>query len=334
MTRKRLLILLAMAVAAGAFYLYGTRNDRNNRTEDSLTLYGNVDIREVALSFRVGGRLDQVAFDEGDAVAPGDAVASIDAQPYLDELAVAEARVASARVQLRRLEAGSRPQEIDRARAEVAEARSAFGNAVQELDRKRALIESGATSQRELDVALARHGETAARLDSAQEALALAEEGFRPEDVEAGRVELALARAQLDQIRTRVADTRLVAPSPGVVLTRVLEPGSIVAAGAPVVTLSLSDTVYVRAYVSQPQLGRAVPGLPVTLETDSSERTYQGQVGFVSPRAEFTPRSVETPELRTDLVYRLRILVLDPDDSLRQGMPVTVHLPVTPGKET
>jgi HlyD family secretion protein len=112
-----------------------------------------------------------------------------------------------------------------------------------------------------------------------------------------------------------------------VILTRVREPGAIVGLGMPVYTLSLTETVYVRAYVDESSLGRVVPGDKLIVTTDTSDRQYTGQVGFVSPRAEFTPKSVETPELRTDLVYRLRIVVTDADDSLRQGMPVTITLP-------
>ena len=90
--------------------------------------------------------------------------------------------------------------------------------------------------------------------------------------------------------------------------------------------LNMDDVVYVRAYVDEPDLGKVSPGARVTVTSDSTDRVYEGQVGFVSPRAEFTPKSVETPELRTDLVYRLRIIIREPDDALRQGMPVTVRL--------
>lgn len=330
---RKIIILLLAAIAVAAFLTFGPLSFRQPRDEGTLTLYGNVDIREVALSFRVGGRLAAVRFDEGDAVAAGETVAVLDDRPYRDELAVAEARVARARAQLDRLESGFRPQEIQQARARVDEAEAAFDNAERELERKAGLVESGGSSQRELDQARARHEETAARLAAAREALALAEEGFRPEEIESGRADLALAQARLQQIETTLADTSLAAPDSGVILTRVLEPGSMVSAGAPVYTLSLSDPVYVRAYVSEPHLGQAVPGREVTFTTDSSQRVYRGQIGFVSPRAEFTPKSVETPELRTELVYRLRIVVEDPDDALRQGMPVTVKVPVGGGEE-
>ncbi len=326
MIRRILIALVLIAAAVFAFVTLDPLDLLGEEGDGTLTLYGNVDIREVALSFRVGGRLAEVLLDEGDTVAQGQALALLDDQPYREELAVARAQVARARAQLDRLEAGFRPQEVRQARARVAEAEASLENARRELERKAGLVDSGGTSRRELEQAEARHQESAARLAAAREALALAEEGFRPEEIESGRAELAIAEARLEQAETAVADTRLVAPSPGVILTRVQEPGSMVSAGSPVYALSLSDPVYLRAYVSEPDLGHAVPGREVTFRTDSSERVYRGQIGFVSPRAEFTPKSVETPDLRTDLVYRLRIVVEDPDDALRQGMPVTVTL--------
>ena len=111
------------------------------------------------------------------------------------------------------------------------------------------------------------------------------------------------------------------------ILTRIQEPGAIVAEGAPVYTLSLTAPVWVRTYVAEPDLGRIHPGMPAAVTTDSApDKVYAGQIGFISPVAEFTPKTVETTSLRTDLVYRLRVIVDNPDNGLRQGMPVTVTL--------
>jgi len=127
--------------------------------------------------------------------------------------------------------------------------------------------------------------------------------------------------------KIQLADTELHAPSNGVILTRAQEVGAIVQAGATVLTLSLQTPVWVRAYVDEPHLGDVHPGAKVEVFTDSKpDQPYHGQVGYISPRSEFTPKSVETEELRTSLVYRLRVVVSDPDASLRQGMPVTVKL--------
>ena len=148
------------------------------------------------------------------------------------------------------------------------------------------------------------------------------------EDIAAARADLAAATAQRAQAQTQLDDTELYAPSNGTLLARVREPGSMLSQGMPVFTLSLTNPVYVRAYAAEPNLGDVAPGTSVTVATDSSDRIYHGQIGFVSARAEFTPKTVQTTDLRTDLVYRLRIVVDDGDEALRQGMPVTVTVPL------
>ncbi len=320
---KRIVVLVVLLAAAYAAYTLWPRD----AAQDALVLYGNVDIREVQLGFRVAGRVDRMNFEEGDAVIAGAVLATLDSKPMRDGLALAEARVAETGARLALLRTGSRPQEIQQARARVSEAGAALKNAEQEYTRQRELTGKGLSSQGLLDNTLARRDEASARLAGAREALALAVEGARTEDIVAAEAALAGAMAQREQAATQLQDTELTAPANGVVLTRVREPGAIVGAGVPVYTLSLTDTVYVRAYVDEPHLGRVVPGAELLVRTDSSDREYVGQVGFVSPRAEFTPKSVETPELRTDLVYRLRIVIRDADDGLRQGMPVTVSVP-------
>jgi HlyD family secretion protein len=322
----RLLIIVILAAVAVGAVTFRARLVAEDGV-DGLTLYGNVDIREVELAFRVGGRLQTMYLDEGDTVDAGETVAEIDPVPYEQALAVAEARVAQAQANLDRLESGSRPQEVARARAAVDAARAAFDNAEREFERQSGLLESGASSRKAVDAARSRRDETAAMLESAQEALALAEEGFRDEDVAAARADLAAARAQRALSETRLQDTALVAPNSGTLISRILEPGSMLSAGMPVYSLSLRDPVYVRAYIDEPHLGLIAPGMRVAVSTDSSDRRYAGEIGFISPRAEFTPRSVETTELRTDLVYRLRIVVQESDEGLRQGMPVTVEVP-------
>lgn len=315
-------LLVGIAVYAGWSIRHGGED------ETALTLYGNVDIREVELAFRVGGRLQEMGVDEGDRVRKGQRLAALDAGPYRDALTMAEARVAARRANLEKLQSGSRPQEIQQSRAAVREAEAAFANAERDLRRQQGLHESGGSSQKVVDAAQARHDETAARLASAREALGVALEGPRREDIAAAEAELGVALAERDQALTQLDDTGLVAPSDGTILARVREPGAMLSQGAPVYTLSLDAPVYVRAYVGEPELGKLVPGAPVSVTTDSHAKRYRGRIGFISPRAEFTPRSVETTDLRTDLVYRLRIVVTDADAGLRQGMPVTVHVPL------
>jgi HlyD family secretion protein len=317
-------IVLAAAAVGGWYWL-----DRaQQHAETALTLYGNVDVREVELGFRVPGRLTDVLVDEGDSVTKGQRLAAIDSEPYRQSVALAEARVQLAQANLAKFEKGSRPQEVQQAQARVEEAEAAYRNAQREYERQLGMFKTGSTSETARDAAQTRRDQTAAALAALREALALASEGFRSEEVNASRAEFAASVAQRSQVETQLADTELLSPSDGVVLSRIREPGSIVAIGAPVYSLSLRNPVYVRAYVGEPDLGKFAPGTPVEVATDSSPKRYHGQVGYISPRAEFTPKSVETVDLRTDLVYRLRIVVADADDGLRQGMPVTISVPI------
>jgi HlyD family secretion protein len=327
MKKKVLLLGLAILVAAGIFGYRYWQQQRKLNGGDALTLYGNVDIRKVDLGFRVGGRIKTVLFEEGDAVRRGERVAVLDGIPYQNEVVLASAARDRTTAELTRLENGTRPQEIRQARAQVAETEASLRAFEEDYRRSSILVKENAIARQAFDDIQARRDATRARLASARETLALALEGFREEDIAAGKSQLAEAEARLEQARIRLADTVVFAPADGVLLTRVVEPGAIVAAGQTVATLSLNDPVWVRAYVPEPDLGKVWPGMPAEILTDSRpDRPYQGHVGFISPEAEFTPKNVETPRLRTDLVFRLRVIADNPDEGLRQGMPVTVKL--------
>lgn len=324
--RKRILIiiiLLALAGLGGWLVMTKTR-----RTEGSpLQLYGNVDIREVNLGFRVSGRVQEVLRDEGDAVKAGEILARLDDEPNRREVEEARGQAASLRARLQLMEAGNRPQEIAQARALVREREVTAANAATVYKRSEALLVSKTLSVQERDDAEARYREAEARVNSAREQLNLQEAGFRAEDIAQAKAELARAEASLASAELRLRDAVLKAPSDGVVLTRAQEPGTVLQSGATVLTLSLTRPVWVRAYVNEPDLGRIHPGMKVEVRTDSRpDQPYAGQIGYISPRAEFTPKNVETAELRTSLVYRLRVVVENPDEGLRQGMPVTVKV--------
>jgi HlyD family secretion protein len=318
------LLVLLIAAAVAGWKIVGNAKSKQER---DLRLFGDVDIREVALGFRVAGRVAEVLRDEGDAVHAGDVVARLDDDPNRREMAEANARVGSSRARLQLLQAGYRPQEIAQARAALRERETTLANDERLFRRQQELFESHTVSPQERDDARARFEESQARVQSAREQLSLLDAGYRKEDIAQAESDLAAAEATLASAELRLADTVLKAPSDGVVITRAHEPGAILQAGATVLTVSLREPVWVRAYVREAELGEVHPGQSAEIYTDTHpDRPFKGQVGFISPKAEFTPRNVETPELRTSLVYRLRIVVAHPDDALRQGMPVTVRL--------
>lgn len=324
--KKRVIIVLILLMAVlGGIWWFKIRPTRS--TSETSEFYGNVDIREVNLGFRVGGKIGAVLREEGDTVVVGEELARLDDAPYRREVEEARAQVQAMGARLTLLERGYRTQELAQARAVVREREATLENAVRTAARQSELFASRAVPKQDYEDAQAREREAEARLNSAREQLALLESGFRPEEIAQAKADLARAEAGLASSELRLGDTVLKAPTDGVVLTRVHEPGAIVPSGATVLTVSLKSPVWVRMWVHEPELGRIVPGMKVRVYTDSRpESPYDGQIGFISPRAEFTPKNVETAELRTSLVFRVRVVVASPDDGLRQGMPVTVRL--------
>lgn len=294
-------------------------------------LYGNVEIREVELGFRVGGRVAAVLVDEGDKVTPGQELARLDPQPMRDRLAGAEARVAAAAAMVSRDAAGSRPQEVRAAQSAVVDAEARLSEARRLNERRRALSERGFISKAELQDSQSALAAAAAQVDAARAALSLAREGTRSEDRTATRAEAAQVAAERRAIETDLSDAVLRAPSAGQVLTRVREAGAIVQPGEIVYTVALTQPVRVRAYVTEPDLPKVRPGMRVTVNVDGTGKSWPATIGHISPVAEFTPRTVQTEDQRADLVYRLRLTVDDPKNELRQGQPVTVTLPTATG---
>jgi HlyD family secretion protein len=263
---------IVILIAAGFYYRYEAAEKK-----DHLLLYGNVDVRQVDLSFRVSGRLTALFFEEGDFVPRGKLVGVLDKQPYEDEIRQAAASVESIKTSLK--------------------------NAEKVLKRRQDLIGDGSVSQEDLDNALSNKEVLSANLGEAEAALSIA--------------------------KTNLKFTEVYSPSDGTVLTRIREPGSVVNPTNPICTLSIIHPLWIRAYVHEKELGLIYPGMEAQVFTDTNpDKPYKGRIGFISPQAEFTPKTVETTQLRTDLVYRLRIYVDHSDNQLRQGMPVTVKLPL------
>lgn len=328
-TVKIFSILIIGCVLAFAYYFF-----KNNRSaKEDLVIHGNVDIRQIDLGFRVNGRLQNMNFEEGDVVSEGNLLAQIDPKPFELELNNQESQLQAAKANYDKLLAGNRYQEIEAAKAFLKEKEVAHANALITLNRQKDLAAKKFASQQTLDDALAREKEAKAQFNSAKSNLNLLESGFRSEEIKQAKAQLDAAIARTDIAKTNLADTKLLAPSKGIIFTRIREPGSIIAFGEPVYTLSITEPIWVRGYISEVDLGRVKPGMQVFVFIDTYQNPFQGQIGFISPQAEFTPKNIETKEIRTDLVYRLRIAVADPQGHLRQGMPVTIHIPINPERQ-
>jgi HlyD family secretion protein len=331
MNRKKIVVLAIVFLLLAAAAAWWMR--RPAGTDGNLTLYGNVDLRQVALAFDGNGRVSALHAQEGQRVRAGAVLAMLDTRTLQLRLEAARAEAEVQEQALRRLRSGSRPEEIAQARSRLAAAMAERERAGQELERLNGVADSTAgrgISALELDRARAGARVALAKANEARDALRLAERGARIEDIAGAEAQLKAARAQVALLEHDIALGELRAPSDGVVRARLLEVGDMATPQRPVFALALTQPKWVRVYVGERDLGRVRPGMAARVWTDSHPQALPGTVGYISSAAEFTPKSVQTQELRTSLVYEVRIAVDDPRDALRLGQPANAQLTVGP----
>ncbi len=301
---------------------------------------GYVEATEVRVSPEVGGRIVQLQVDEGDRVSIGSLVAKIDTADT--ELAIrrGEAERDQAAAQFRLLQAGARPEDIRLARAQVdsadADTRAAMAelaSANADLQRFDALLKANAGSRKQRDDAATRRDVSAARVAAAQErsrgaseTLARVKAGARVEEIAAARARVAVVDAQMASLRKSLADAVLVSPVAGIVTSKLADAGEVIAPRAPVVVVTDLDHAWANVYVDEPVVPRLKLGQKVAVLTDAGQR-LEGSITFISPKAEFTPRNVQTAAERSRLVYRIKVATDNKDGVLKPGMPVEVELP-------
>ena len=326
---KRLMVLLAvpaLLVATGAAWVL---HQRTHAPAAQLTLYGNIDLRQVQLAFDAVGRIRSLPVREGEQVRKGQVVARLDDVRLRDALRRARATLDARGNVLAALRSGTRPQEVEQARAALRAAQAAWSHAQATWRRQRSLVESGFLPRQNLDDATEALRAAQAGRERAEQALSLALQGPRKQDIAAAAAEVDADRAALALAQRQLDDATLRSPDDAVVENRILEVGDMASPQTPVLTLALRDPLWVRAYVPEPELGRIAPGMHAEVYSDSFPgQAFAAWIGFISPSAEFTPRQVQTTQLRTQLVYRTRVYVCDASGRLRLGMPVTVQVPL------
>jgi HlyD family secretion protein len=320
-------IVAAAAIAAGAWY-----RSRPAADDKELVLYGNVDLRQVALAFPASERVARVLAEEGQKVQAGQVLAELDTRGLRLRLAEAEAQAGAQQQVLARLKAGTRPEELAQSRARTSAAQADAELARQQLDRILAVQQDSngrAVSQQDVDAARARAKSAQAVLEQARQGQELARHGPRREDIAQAQAQLDAANAAIALLQYQLGEASLKAPVNAVVRARLMEAGDMAAPQRPVYTLAIADPKWVRTYVREADLGRIRPGGAASISIDSQPgKTLAGKVGYISSVAEFTPKTVQTEELRTSLVYEVRVLADDKADVLRMGMPATVRIAV------
>lgn len=325
MNKKTLVKIVVLAVVVSGVAYAIVRNSQANESRGLTTSYGNVELRQATLAFNNSERVAEILVDAGDRVTKGQILAHLETgriQPLLDQ---AVAQTEAQRQALIRMKNGNRPEEIALAKANYEAAQISADDAKKRYDRLYSLRDTSGVSQQDLDTSNANARETGAKAVSLRKTYELALAGPRIEDIAEASAKLQSAEANVALLKKQLSDTVLISPSDGVIRTRVMEPGEMASPQKTVLTLAVTTPKWVRTYVGEAQLGFVKPGMKVTVANDSFPNKHiTGTVGFIASVAEFTPKTLQTEELRTSLVYEVRVLIDDPQDDLRLGMPVTI----------
>jgi len=320
-----IVVLLLISSAVGGGWYWKTHQKQTDSNE--LTLFGNVDVRQVELAINGNERIAILHAEEGDRIKKGQLLAKLETERLEAIVDRARAMLEVQKQIVARLEGGSRKEEIAKAKADVEAVVAQLADDKRTYERTAALHKTGTTTQQEVDDAQAAMDAAAARVKSLEATRDLVIAGPRKEDIAEAKAMLKRYEAELAQAQHDLDDASLHSPCEGIVQDRILEIGDMASPLKPVFLVALVDPVWVRAFVPEPDLGKIYEGMSASVYTDSFPgKAYEGWIGFISPTAEFTPKPVETSELRTKLVYQVRVFVKNPNNELRIGMPATVKI--------
>jgi len=313
-------IIFVLLLGATAYKLFGPK-------EAGITATGTIEITRADITPKVSGYITNLTIQPGDWVKVGQVICRI-SRPDLQAQALRdEAALAKAQIQLIDLEKGSRSQELTDAAAILASAQAIFDKAKNDYERYDVLFKSGAISSQQLDSARSAYDVAYNSLLSARSRQSLAQEGNRPDVIEAQRLEVKRSQAILDASRTMLDDTVIASPLSGLVLSKNFENGEYANPGSPVATVGDMNDCWVKIYVSSTQLGLLQIGGQAIVRIDSFPgRTFTGTIKEISQNAEFTPRQSITQRERANLVFAVKVKIDNSENLLKPGMPADVVL--------
>lgn len=331
MNKKHIIIIVVLGIVVSAGFYAALRL---RKTDDGIIrVSGNIEVTSVEVSFKIPGRVTERPVDEGELVATGEIVAKLDPADLLQEAASRRAEAQAARAQVTELETGFRKEEIAQAEAALRRVEAEAERLRTDFGRQKNLFRKEVISARDFDVSRAAYESSRASVREARERLKLLRNGPRKETIEQARARLRSAEALRALAETRLGYATLVSPVSGLVLSKNIEPGEQVAVGTPVITIGKLDEVWLRAYINETDLGKVQVGQQAAITTDSFPgKKYPGTITFISPEAEFTPKSVQTEKERVKLVYRIKITIPNQSQELKPGMPADAEIKVSKSK--
>ena len=271
--------------------------------ENHRTYTGLMDTEAIRVSSLAAGTVTSVRFSEGNRVKQGDVLVTVDTEPSRLQLDQVAAQRAELLVQVQNAQ-----ETIDKVQAE-------YDNVKTRYERMAALLREEAVTRQAVD-------DVKTRLDVAGKNLASARNARK-----ALQTRLRQVEAGMDLLKRKISDAEITAPAAGVILTRYIDPGEIVAQGSPIADLADLSTMWVKFNIEERDIPFIKLGQEATVQVDGMpDRKFKGVVTWISDVAEFTPKTILTEETRTSLVYRAKVTIENTDNVFKIGMPVELRL--------
>lgn len=292
--------------------------------ENEVFVSGTIEATQVDVSFKISGRIQERPVDEGDSVQSGQNIALLDNKEIMQQVALKNAELEQQEAHLLELKRGARPEEVLQAQARLRQAEADFERQKNDFARQKALFEDDVISSREFDTAKALHQVAEEKVKEARENYLLVKKGAREEKIRQAEATVKMAEEALNLAKTTLSETLIQAPISGYVISKAREPGEVIRSGEPIVTIANLDRVWLRAYISEGDLGKVKLGQKVLVKIDAFPgKNYEGKISYISQRSEFTPKNVQTEKERVKLVYRIKVDIENSNHELKSGMPAT-----------
>jgi HlyD family secretion protein len=318
--KRIFLVIFIVAGFSGLLFYLSTRDKEEGNT--FINVSGNIETTEADVGFKIAGRIISISVQEGDWIEKGKVLAKLDDEDLRQRLELARATLRSAQARLKKLLAGSRPEELREAEAVLHQAQFDLENKQIQYERMKALFEKRVIPKESLDNAGTGYNIAKASLQKAMENYQLVKEGPRTEDIEDAKAQVDQAQASLKLAETQLSYTVLYSPLSGTILVKSGEMGEVVNPGTSILTLANIENVWLKAYIPETELSKVKWGQEVMVTTDlRPQKIYKGRISFISSQAEFTPKQIQTEKERVTLVYRIKIDIPNPDQELKPGMP-------------
>ena len=302
-------------------------NACNGNNNGNIVASGNIEATNIIVSSQVAGKVIRILKEEGAKINKGDTVIIIDTETYELKLQEALAAKEYAEAQFNLLKKGARSEDVNQAEENLKQAEISFELAGKDKERMENLYQSQSITKKQYDDAIANYEINLARLNAAKENLQKIKNLSRPEEIKQAEANLTRTIANVNLLKKNLNDCYVTSPSSGFITKKFIEAGETAGIMSSLFQVADLSSVEIVIYIRETELGEVKLGQKAEITIDTyPDKVYSGEVIYISPEAEFTPKNIQTKEERTKLVFAIKIKIENPNFELKNGMPADAEI--------